>query len=300
MNFAILNIDNTMKVTGETMEKKTQKNSENLLNTYCKQVKAFPLLSFEDELELSKQIQKGNNDALNTLITSNLRLVIKIAGMFNAPGISIMDMIQEGNIGLLHAAKKFDYHRNVRFCTYSSWWIKQFISRYVSSKRHLVRLPQRKEETLRRIQNMYNILCQDLMHQPKNSDIAKELGIPVKVVDSYSNIASESVYYDQIIDDEIVSAVDIHEDYTYNPERDLMKKASRDSAMLILNELKEKEKHILSHRFQLNGCERSTLREIGDKLDLSPETVRQIEQRALRKIKNYAKELKECLYVEAI
>jgi RNA polymerase primary sigma factor len=282
------------------MEKKPQKYSENLLNTYCKQIKAFPLLSFEDELELSKQIQKGNKAALNTLVNSNLRLVIKIAGMFNIPGISIMDMIQEGNIGLLHAAKKYDYRRNVRFCTYSSWWIKQFISRYISSKRHLVRLPQRKEETLRRIQNMYNILCQNMMCQPKNSDIARELGIPVKVVDSFTGIVSEYMSFEQVIDEETVSAVDIHEDYTYNPEMDFMKKASRDSTMLILNGLKEKEKHIISHRYQLNGCERRTLREIGDKLDLSPETVRQIEQKALRKIRNYAKELKESLYVEAI
>jgi RNA polymerase primary sigma factor len=284
----------------KNMEKKTQKTSENLLNTYCMQVKAFPLLSFEDELELSRQIQKGNKNAFNKLVNSNLRLVIKIASMFNIPGISIMDMIQEGNIGLLHAARKFDYRRNVRFCTYSSWWIKQFISRYVSSRRHLVRLPQRKEETLRRIQNMYNILCQDMMHQPNNSDIARELGIPVKVVDSFTSIVSEYMSFEQVIDDETVSAVDIHEDYTYNPERDFMKKASHDNTMLILSELKEKEKHIISHRYQLNGCERCTLREIGDKLDISPETVRQIEQKALRKIRNYAKELKECLYVEAI
>jgi RNA polymerase primary sigma factor len=212
-----------------------------------------------------------------------------------------MDMIQEGNIGLLNAAKKYDYRKNVRFCTYSSWWIKQFISRYISSKRYLVRLPQRKEETLRKIQSTYSVLCQSLMHLPKNSDIAKELGISVHVVDSFSNYASDSISFDQIIcDDETLSAVDVHEDYTYNPEHDLMKKASRDNALRILNKLKDKEKHIISHRYQLNGCERRTLREIGDKLDLSPETVRQIEQKALRKIRNHAKELRECLYVEAI
>jgi len=281
--------------------KKTQKINENLLDTYYKQIKVFPLLTFEEELELSKQIQKGNVDALHKLVNSNLRLVVKIAGMYNIPGISIMDMIQEGNIGLLNAAKKYDYRKNVRFSTYSNWWIKQFISRYISSKRYLVRLPQRKEETLRKIQSTYSLLCQNLMHQPKNSDIAKELGISVKTVDSYSNFAVDSMSFDQINnDDDTVSIVDVHEDYTYNPERALMKKASRDSALLILNKLKAKEKHIISHRYQLNGCERCTLREIGDSLDLSPETVRQIERKALRKIKNNMKELKECLYVEAM
>jgi len=280
---------------------KTQKTDENLLATYYKQIKVFPLLSFEQELELSKQIQNGNIDALHTLVNSNLRLVVKIAGMYNIPGISIMDMIQEGNIGLLNAAKKYDYRKNVRFSTYSNWWIKQFINRYISSRRYLVRLPQRKEETLRRIQSTYSILCQNLMHKPKNSDIAKELGISVQTVDLYSGFAADSMSFDQINDDdEAVSVVDIHEDYTYNPERDLMKKASRDNALRIFNNLKAKEKHVISHRYQLNGCERCTLREIGDSLDLSPETVRQIERKALRKIKNHAKELKECLYVEAM
>jgi RNA polymerase primary sigma factor len=283
------------------MIKKTQKSNENLIDTYYKQIKVFPLLSFEKELELSKQIQTGNTAALHALVNSNLRLVVKIAGIYNIPGISKMDMIQEGNIGLLNAAKKFDYRKNVRFCTYASWWIKQFISRYISSKRYIVHLPQRKEETLRKIQITYSILCQSLMHQPKNSDIAKELGISVQVVDSFSGYTVDCVSFDhETCDDETVSAVDIHEDYTYNPERDLMKKTSRDSALRIISHLKDKEKHIINYRYQLDGCERRTLREIGDKLDLSPETVRQIEQKALRKIRNHAKELKECLYVEAI
>jgi RNA polymerase primary sigma factor len=283
------------------MIKKIQKSNENLIDTYYKQIKVFPLLSVQEEVELSKQVQKGNTDALHTLVNSNLRLVVKIAGMFNISGISKMDMIQEGNIGLLNAAKKFDYRKNVRFCTYASLWIKQFISRYISSKRYLVHLPQRKEETLRRIQATYNVLCQSFMHQPKNCDIAKELGISVQVVDSFSNFSVDSMSLDYITnDDETVSAVDIHEDYTYNPERNFMKKASSDSTLCILNKLKDREKHIISHRYQLNGCERRTLREIGDNLDISPESVRQIEKRALRKIRNHAKELRECLYVEAI
>jgi len=283
------------------MMKKTQKDSEDLLDTYCKQIKVFPLLSFEEEVELSKQVQEGNTAALHTLVNSNLRLVVKIAGMFNIPGISKMDMIQEGNLGLINAANKFDYQKNVRFCTYASLWIKQFISRYISSKRRLVRLPQRKEETLRKIQTTYNVLCQSLMRQPGNSDIAKELGISVQVVDAFANIAIDSSSLEQIInDDETINAVDIYEDYTYNPELNFMKKASSDDTLRILNKLKDNEKHIISHRYQLGGCERKTLREIGDNLDISQESVRQIEQRALRKIKNHAKELKECLYVEAI
>jgi len=283
------------------MQKKASKSKENLLETYYRQIKVFPLLSFEDELELSKKIQNGDIDALHKLVNSNLRLVIKIAGLFNVPDVPLMDMIQEGNIGLIHAANKYDYNKNVRFCTYASWWIRQFISRYITNKRRLVRLPQRKEETLRKIQRVYHVLCQTLMHQPRNSDIAKELGMSVSAVDSYINMASDPLPFDfHPNDDDSVCAMDIHEDYTYSPERTLMRQVSRDGTMHILNKLKDQEKRIISYRYQLNGYERCTLREIGDKLDISPETVRQIEMRAMKKIRSHADELRKFVYVEAI
>ena len=283
------------------MQKKTSKNSDNLLETYFRQIKAFPLLTFEEELELSKQIQKGDKAALNKLINSNLRLVVRIAGMFDKKNIPILDIIQEGNLGLMHAAEKFDYRKNVRFCTYASWWIRQFISRFIINKRRMVRLPLRKEEALHKIQRTYHILCQTLMHQPKNSDIAKELGIPVQDVDAIVNMAAAFISFEQISgEEETANAIDIHEDYTYSPERNFMKQISNDGTMRILNKLKDRERHILTYRYQLNGCERHTLREIGDKMDLSPETVRQIEMRALKKIRCHANELRENLYVEAI
>jgi RNA polymerase primary sigma factor len=283
------------------MQKRVSKSNDVLLETYFKQIKVFPLLSFEQELELSKKIQKGNVEALHKLVNSNLRLVIKIAGLYNKSDVPILDIIQEGNMGLIHAAEKYDYRKNVRFCTYASWWIRQFISRYIVSKNRLVRLPIRKEEILRKIQRTYHLLCQTLMHQPGNSDIAKELGIPVKDVDTIVNMAAGSPIFEQYdSDEEAVSAIDVHEDYTYCPERNLMKEFSRDNTMRVLSKLKDREKRILTYRYQLNGCERHTLREIGDRFDISPETVRQIEMRALKKIRSHANELKECLYVEAI
>ena len=208
--------------------------------------------------------------------------------MFNVSGIPLLDLIQEGNIGLLHAARKYNYQKNVRFCTYSSWWIRQFINRYISNKRRLVRLPERKEETLRKIQRAYNVLCQTLMHQPNNCDIAKELGISVQEVESFFSITAEA-------NNEAASTVDILEDYTYCPERNFMKQASHDNTMRLLNKLMDKERRILDYRYQLNDSKRYTLREIGNKLKISPETVRKIEQRALRKIRTHAHELRECL-----
>ena len=284
------------------MQKRVAKNNDSLLEIYFKQVKSFPLLTFEEELELSKQVQKGNKEALHKLVNSNLRLVVRIARSFNKYDITVMDVIQEGNMGLIHTAEKYDYRRNVRFCTYAGWWIRQFIGRFITNKRRIVRLPMRKEETLRKIQRTYNSLCQTLMHQPENSDIAKELGIPVGDVDSVIKMAAGSMPYEQYFgEDESISALDIHEDYTYSPERNLLKQFSQDGTLSILDKLKDREKWIISYRYQLNGCERHTLREIGDKLDISPETVRQIEMKVLKKIrKHHANELRECVYVEAI
>jgi len=282
------------------MQKNKPKSGDVMLETYIKQIKAFPLLTFEEELELSRLIQAGDQDAVHKLVNSNLRLVVKIAGLFNVPNLPLLDLIQEGNIGLINAAQKFDFRKNVRFCTYASLWIRQFISRFISNRRRMVRLPQRKEEIVRKIQQAYHTLCQSLMHQPTSSDIAKELRITVQEVDAYINMASDSLYLDQSINEENACAMDIHEDYTYSPERNLLKQASRDNAQRIVNKLMDREKHILNYRYQLNGCERYTLRQIGDKFNISPETVRQIERRALRKMRRHADELRECIYVEAM
>jgi RNA polymerase primary sigma factor len=283
------------------MQKRASKPNDIMLETYFKQIKAFPLLSFEEELELSKQIQQGCTKALHKLVNSNLRLVVRIAGILNKADIPILDIIQEGNLGLLYAAGKYDYRKNVRFCTYASWWIRQYISRFISNKRRIVRLPMRKEETLRKIQQTYHVLCQSMMQQPGNSDIAKKLGIPLKDVDTITSYAADSISFEQNYgDDETTGAIDIHEDYTYSPERIFMKEASRDNTLRFLNKLKDRERRILSYRYQLNGNERQTLREIGDKFNISPETVRQIEMRALRKIRSQASELREHIYVEAI
>ncbi|MDR2730454.1 MAG: RNA polymerase sigma factor RpoD/SigA [Treponema sp.] len=283
------------------MVKRLIKSRDELLQSYFKQIKAFPLLSLEEELELSKLIQKGNTTAFHKLINCNLRLVVKIARLYSTSNIPIMDLIQEGNLGLMRAAEKYDHLKNVRFCTYASWWIKQSISRYITNKMRIVRLPLRKEEALRKIQRAYNNLCQTLMRQPMNADIAQELGISVQEVDSIINVTSGMLPFEYNNgEDENIPVMDIHEDYTYCPERTFLKQYSRDGTLRVLNKLKEREKRILSYRYQLNGSDCYTLREIGDEMDISPETVRQIEMKALKKIRSHASELKEFMYCEAM
>lgn len=285
------------------MRKDFDNSKDQLLETYYKQIKSYPLLSFCEELELSKKIQNdGDTNALHRLVNANLRLVVKIAKLFtNVHEASLIDLIQEGNLGLITAAQKYDYKKNVRFCTYSSWWIKQAISRYISNRLRIVRLPYKKEEMLRKIRRTYNILSQTRMSQPDNLDIAEELGIPVQELDYIVNMTSgplpiEPDFYGV----EAYPVLDVQVDYTYSPEQNFLRKSSRDGTMKILKRLKKHEMQILSYRYQLDGSNRQTLREISDMMDISPETVRQIEMRALKKIRCHANELKECVYTEAI
>lgn len=275
--------------------------ADNLLETYFKQIKAFPLLTFKEELELSKRIQSGDADALHRLINCNLRLVVKIARPYILRDTPFLDIIQEGNMGLMQAAQKYNYLKNVRFCTYASWWIRQFITRYLTQKRRMVRLPQHKEEILRKIQYAYHSLSQTLMHQPRNEDIAELLGISVQDVDFVINMSAGPLCLEtEATNDEIAVAMEGRADYTYSPERDLLRQYSRDGTLRFLDKLKEREKRVLMYRYQLDGGERHTLKNISEEMGLSPESIRQIEIKALRKIRIHAEELRKLVYVEAM
>ncbi|MDR2480043.1 MAG: RNA polymerase sigma factor RpoD/SigA [Treponema sp.] len=274
---------------------------DDLLQTYCRQIKAFPLLDAAAERELSRRIQQGDTAAMHRLVNANLRLVLKIVRPYVSADVPILDLIQEGNLGLLHAAERYDHTRNVRFCTYAGWWVRQFINRYLTNKRRIVRLPCRKEEILRKIQRAYHSLSQRLMHQPTSSEIAEELGIAVHEVDTIINMSSGPLPLEvEGAGEDGTAVVELHEDYTYSPERTLLRKFSRDGAVRFLDSLKERERQVLAYRYELNGSGRCTLKEIGDELDLSPETVRQIEIKALQKIRSHAGELRNYVFMEAI
>ena len=271
------------------------------LQIYFSQIKAYPLLDFSEELELSRRIQQGDAAARDSLVNANLRLVVKIARPYVTKDVPFMDLIQEGNIGLIHAAKKFDYEKNIRFSTYASWWIRQFIMRYLTNKRRMVRLPHRKEEMLRRIQRSYHTLSQTLMHQPSSKEIADELGFTVQDVDNVLSMSSGPLPLELDTgrgDGDL--KVDVHEDYTYSPETYVFRQYYRDGARKFLSRLKNRERQILSYRYLLETDAPHTLKEIGAKLNISPETVRQIEMRALAKIRKSADELEKFGLLEAI
>jgi RNA polymerase primary sigma factor len=274
---------------------------DNLLQIYFDQIRAYPLLEREEEAELARLAKEGDKDALQKLVKANLRLVIKIARPYAVSDVQYMDLIQEGNMGLMHAAEKFDHKKNVLFCTYAGWWIRQFITRYLAKKRRIVRLPHRKEEMLRKVQQVYHTLSQTLMRQPRTEEIACELGVPAKEIDyllkmSYGFLPLEL----NAGKEDYAATMDMHEDYTYSPERNLFRQYYKQSVRRFIDKLKDREKQVITYRFQFEEGKPYTLKEIGAKLNISPEMVRQIELKALAKIRSQANDFTQFGYEEAI
>ncbi|GHU25700.1 hypothetical protein FACS1894172_13700 [Spirochaetia bacterium] len=272
-------------------ESKTTR-EDTMLQSYFNQIKSIQLLTAEEEKELSKRIQKGDMQARQKLVESNLRLVVKIARGYLSADIAFMDIIQEGNVGLIHAAEKYDHHKDVRFSTYASWWIRQSISRYLSNKQRIIRLPNRKEETRRKIQKVYYLLNQELMREPTTEEIAVELEMPVEKIELILNMSADLVSLDKETEAESSTVLDHHEDWTYNPEHYFMKASDREHIDQLLENLKEKERQVIRYRYQLNGDieESFSLKRTGERMGISPETVRQIEIRALRKMRRCAEQ----------
>jgi len=278
--------------------KKQENNNfqDEALSSYFEQISQYNLLTVEEEVDLSKKIQDGCEIARQKLINSNLRLVVKIARAYITTDTSLLDLIQEGNLGLIKAAEKFDYRKEAKFSTYASWWIKQSITRSLSNKRRTIRLPHRKEETLRKIQKAHSQLCQDLNHSPTPQNIADYIGMNHSDVVSLMEMSHSTISLDSEINDDSSNLHDLLEDNTFNPLNLLMRKSVREDTLNFLETLMEKEKQILLYRFSFYGGEKFTLKKIGNQMGLSPETVRQIEMRALKKLKLKAEEYREMIY----
>ncbi len=269
---------------------------ENALKAYFKQIQRNSLLSFDEELELSRRIQDGDEIARQKLIESNLRLVVKISKSYVTSDVNFLDVIQEGNLGLIKAASKYDHKKNVRFSTYAAWWIKQSIVRALSKKRRTIRLPHRKEELLKNIQKTYYLLNQELARKPSLEEISSELNESTEDIASILNSSGTVFSLDSTFDDDSGTLMDIYEDQSYNPDDELIRKSFREETMKFLEYLLEKEKQILLYRFSFYGGKKYTLKHIGEEMGISPETVRQIEIRAIKKLREHAVELKEYIY----
>ena len=278
------------------MKEQSVESKEDTLRAYFAQIKKSRLLTFEEELALSKRVLDGDDAARQTLIEANLRLVVRIAKKYMTRDVALLDLIQEGNLGLIKAASKYDFHKRVRFSTYASWWIKQAIVRALSNKRRTIRLPHRKEEKLRKINKAYNSLSQELKRTPNIEEIAEELGLKMREVETIMQLSNAVVSLDGPTQEDSGTLQDVIEDTSYIPEKDLLRENLRERTLKFLETLLDKEKQILLYRFAFYGGKKYTLKKIGDEMGISPETVRQIEIRALKKLKESAQELREFVY----
>jgi RNA polymerase primary sigma factor len=265
------------------------------LQAYYAQIRETTLLTAEEEHELSRRIQNGDAAARTRLIESNLRLVVKIAKAYVSPDVSLLDLIQDGNMGLLKAAGRFDYRKNVRFSTYAAWWIKQAITRSLANRRRAIRLPHRKEDALKRIQRAYNYLSQRLMRTPTVDEIAEEVFMQREDVSEIMRIAVTPVSLDSEINEDNGTIMDLLEDNSYAPDGIVMMDILREETWNSINRLKKREQEVLRFRYALDGGERYTLKRISDEMGISPETVRQIEMRAIKKLRVEADHLKQMM-----
>ncbi len=261
--------------------------SSESLKAYCASIRAIGLLTTEEEKDLSNRIAKGSEQARARLIEGNLRLVIKIAKSYRNSGMPLVDLIQEGNIGLIKAAERFDGARNVRFSTYAAWWIRQSIMRALVNTGRTIRLPHRKEELLKHIQATIGIMSQKLKRNPTTAELASELNLPEAELNELRSMAGTPSTLERDNEEE-GSLLEVYEDFSYSPEVEFEKAYLREETEKLLMELEAKERDILATRFELFGRARKTLKQMGAELGISPETVRQAEKRAVSKLRHVA------------
>lgn len=273
------------------IDKNRNGNSSECLKAYFEHLKNIPLLNAEEEQELALRIAQGDEKARNKLIESNLRLVIKIARLYSHFNVPLADLIQEGNMGLIKATERFDYRKNVRFSTYAAWWIRQTITRSLFNSRRFIRLPHRKEELLRNAYKMSATLSQVLGRKPTIKELADHLHVNESLLQDVMEISATIASLDTSETEEDITLVETYEDNTYNPEEELQKQALKEKTMQILSLLAKREQAVIMERFELTGNDKKTLKELGAQYAVSPETIRQIEKRSLKKLRCFQQEL---------
>ena len=266
---------------------------------YLKEIGKVPLLSAEKELELANRMSNGDLSAKQQLVEANLRLVVSIAKRYVNRGMFFLDLIQEGNLGLMKAAEKFDYGKGFKFSTYATWWIRQAITRAIADQARTIRIPVHMVETINKLIRVSRQLLQELGREPSPEEIAKEMGMSLEKVREIMKIAQEPVSLETPIGEEEDSHLGdfIPDDDAPAPSEAASFMLLKEQLMDVLNTLTPREEKVLRLRFGLEDGRARTLEEVGGVFDVTRERIRQIEAKALRKLRHpsRSKKLKDFL-----
>lgn len=284
--------DEIFQKVGLPTEKKPYDLSEistDSIQMYLREIGKVPLLTPDEEIALAKRKERGDAEAKRRLIEANLRLVVSIAKKFTGKSLSLLDLIQEGNIGMFRAVEKFDYRKGYKFSTYATWWIRQAITRALADQSRTIRIPVHMVETINRFQQVERQLIQDLGREPLPEEIAAEMGEPVEKIHHIIKISQETISLETSVGDDgedDSTLGDFIEDIkTISPDRVAAMQLLRDHVKEIVQELTPREQKILEMRFGLHDGVSHTLEEVGQEFGVTRERIRQIEAKALEKIK---------------
>ena len=263
---------------------------DDILQMYLKDIGKIKLLNSKEEKLLGKEIKEGKKTlaeiAKRKLIQANLRLVVSIAKKYVGQGVLFMDLVQEGSLGLIKAAEKFDYSKNFKFSTYATWWIKQTIIRAISNNSRTIRIPVHMTDKIRKFKKMYTTLSFEFGREPTDKEIADKMGLTLKQINTIKkSILKEPISLETPVTEDL-NIGDYVEDKSYrSPETHTKNKVLKGSMEELLSTLSEREQKIISCRFGINGEIPKTLEQVGDLMGYSKERIRQLEDSALNKIR---------------
>ncbi len=274
--------------------------TEDPVRMYLKEIGKVPLLSSDEEMELAKKMEVGDEEAKKRLAEANLRLVVSIAKRYVGRGMQFLDLIQEGNLGLIKAVEKFDYHKGYKFSTYATWWIRQAITRAIADQARTIRIPVHMVETINKLIRVQRQLLQELGREPFPEEVAKEMNLPVDRVREIQKISQEPVSLETPIGEEEDSHLGdfIQDDNVPVPAEAAAFTLLKEQLMEVLSTLTEREQKVLRLRFGLDDGRARTLEEVGKEFNVTRERIRQIEAKALRKLRHPSRSRKLKDYLE--
>ena len=273
---------------------------EDPVRMYLKEIGKVPLLTAEEEIELAKRMELGDQEAKKRLAEANLRLVVSIAKRYVGRGMLFLDLIQEGNLGLIKAVEKFDYRKGYKFSTYATWWIRQAITRAIADQARTIRIPVHMVETINKLIRVSRQLLQELGREPTPEEIAEEMNMPVDRVREILKISQEPVSLETPIGEEEDSHLGdfIQDDNVPVPAEAAAATLLKEQLDEVLDTLTEREQKVLRLRFGMNDGRARTLEEVGKEIDVTRERIRQIEAKALRKLRHPSRSRKLRDYLE--